>query len=243
MWPNVKTGKVLLGSLLALATSHYSMEAQTDQKYLPADSTSDTVSAVAPSENKTKSSLFYYLVMSGKTQDQFRPLTQSERAESYAKGLFSPFLFVTAAGSAGITQWQDVPHSWGQGAEGFGRRFGNYFAKQTVTRTLRWGGEAALHEDNRYFQSGKHGVWTRTKYALVSSVVARHDNGKQYFSFSRLGSGAGAAFISRTWQPSSDNSAADGARSFGISMGTNAGMNVFREFLPDILRVLRLEQR
>src|SRR5437773_11934620 len=62
MWPNVKTGKVLLGSLLALATSHYSMEAQTDQKYLPADSTSDTVSAVAPSENKTKSSLFYYLV-------------------------------------------------------------------------------------------------------------------------------------------------------------------------------------
>ena len=92
MWPNVKTGKVLLGSLLALATSHYSMEAQTDQKYLPADSTSDTVSAVAPSENKTKSSLFYYLVMSGKTQDQFRPLTQSERAESYAKRLFSPFL-------------------------------------------------------------------------------------------------------------------------------------------------------
>src|SRR6266566_83115 len=102
-----------------------------------------------------------------------------------------------------------------------------------VTRTLRWGGEAALHEDNRYFQSGKHGVWTRTKYALVSSVVARHDNGKQYFSFSRLGSSAGAAFLSRTWQPGSDNSEADGARSFGISMGTNAGMNVFREFMPD----------
>jgi hypothetical protein len=133
MWPNVKAGKVLLGALLTLATSHHLMEAQTDKKYLPADDTSDTASAVAPSESKTKSSLFYYLVMSGKTQDQFRPLSQSERAESYAKGLFSPFLFVTAAGSAGITQWQDVPHSWGQGAEGFGHRFGNYFAKQTVT--------------------------------------------------------------------------------------------------------------
>ena len=91
MWPNVKTGKVLLGALLTLATSHHLMEAETDKKYLPTDDTSDTASAVAPSENKTKSSLFYYLVMSGKTQDQFRPLTQSERAESYAKRLFSPF--------------------------------------------------------------------------------------------------------------------------------------------------------
>ncbi len=65
MWPNVKTGKVLLGSLLALATSHYSMEAQTDQKYLPADSTSDTVSAVAPSENKTKQRRRNYFTFEG----------------------------------------------------------------------------------------------------------------------------------------------------------------------------------
>src|SRR6266404_6740375 len=233
MWPSVKTSKLFLGVLLTLA-SHKSMQAQTDEHNLPSDSTGDTEptaapsrdSAVTPSENKTKASLFYFLVMSGKTQDQFQPLTQSQRAEAYTKGLFSPFLFLNAATSAGITQWQDVPHSWGQGAEGFGRRFGNYFAKQTVTRTLRWGSEAALHEDNRYFQSGKHNVWARIKYALVSSVLARHDDGNQYFSFSRLGTNAGAAFLSRTWQPSTDNSAGDGAVSFGISMGTNAGMNI-----------------
>jgi hypothetical protein len=191
-----------------------------------------------PSENKAEASLFDFLVMSGKTQDQFQPLTQVQRAKEYAKGLVSPFNLVSAAISAGITQWQDVPNAWGQGAEGFGHRFGNYVARQEITRTLLWGGEAALHEDNRYFQSGKHGVWARTKYALVSSVVARHDNGKQYVSFSRLGSNAGGAFLSRTWQPSSNNSAGDGAMSFGISMGTNAGLNVLREFLPGILHKL-----
>src|SRR6266404_4038569 len=219
MWPSVKTSKLFLGVLLTLA-SHKSMQAQTDEHNLPSDSTGDTEptaapsrdSAVTPSENKTKASLFYFLVMSGKTQDQFQPLTQSQRTEAYLKGLFSPFLFVNAGFSAGITQAQDVPHSWGQGAEGYGRRFGNYFAKQTVTRTLRWGGESLLHEDNRYFQSGKQGVWARTKYALASSVLARHDNGKVAFSYSRLGSTAGAAFISRTWHPSTDNSPADGAR-------------------------------
>src|SRR5229473_1290373 len=180
MWRNTWIAKSLLGALLTLAASSGVMDAQTDDK---PDTTSAPESAVSPSQNKAKASLFYFLVMSGKTQDQFQPLTQSQRTEAYVKGLFSPFLFANAGLSAGITQAQDVPHSWGQGAEGYGRRFGNYFAKQTVTRTLRWGGESLLHEDNRYFQSGKHGVWTRTKYALVSSVGARHDNGRQYFSF------------------------------------------------------------
>jgi len=105
------------------------------------------------------------------------------------------------------------------------------------------GGESLLHEDNRYFQSGKQGVWARTKYALASSVLARHDNGKLGFSYSRLGSTAGSAFISRTWQPSTDNSPADGARSIGISMGANAGRNIIREFLPDLLRALGLGRK
>jgi hypothetical protein len=51
---------------------------------------------------------------------------------------------------------------------------------------------------------------------VVGSVLARHDNGKQYFSLSRLGSQAGAAFLSRTCQPSTNNTAGDGAESFGL---------------------------
>ncbi len=231
----------LFSTLLILSASQRVMYAQTPDSSADRSTASPALdTSAAPSQNKATSSLFYFLIMSGKTQDQFRPLTQKERAEAYAKGLFSPFHFVTAAGSAAISQWKDVPPAWGQGAEGFGLRFGNYFAKQTIQRTLRWGGEAALHEDNRYFGSGKHGVWARTKYAVVSSVLARHDDGKQYFSFSQLGSTAGASFLSRTWQPSTDNSAADGARSFGISMGTNAGLNVLREFLPDMMRAIKL---
>ena len=71
-----------------------------------------------------------------------------------AKGLFGPFIFCSAATSAGITQALDVPESWSQGAEGYGHRFGNYLAKQAVQRRLRLAGEEMLHEDNRYFQSG-----------------------------------------------------------------------------------------
>jgi hypothetical protein len=174
--------------------------------------------------------------MSGRTQADFRALIPNQRIKFYAKGLFGPFIFFSAATSAGITQAMGVPESWGQGAEGYGHRFGNYLAKQAVQRSLRLAGEEMLHGDNRYFQSGEHGTGRRIVYALRSSVMARGNDGNQHVSISQIGSNAGASFISRLWQPSTNNSAGDGAVSFGIGMGVNAGLSVLREFLPDVIR-------
>jgi hypothetical protein len=92
----------------------------------------------------------------------------------------------------------------------------------------------ALHEDNRYIRSSDHGFWKRSKYAIGSTFVARNDAGRKHFAYSRVGAAAGSSFISRVWQPRSANSAGDGAVSFGISMATDVGGNVFREFLPDL---------
>lgn len=174
--------------------------------------------------------------MAGKTQDQFRPFTPKERLKVYAKGFISPFRFFYAGAQAGITQWQDTPHEWGQGASGYGLRYGNYYGYQFISDILQMTGEDILHEDNYYYGSGYHGFWKRTKYAVKSSVLARGANGRQHFSFSQLGSTAGTAFISRIWQPGSTGSASDGAQSFAIAMGANAGINVVREFMPDIVR-------
>jgi hypothetical protein len=243
--------------LLALVAAENLVHAQADSKYTlanasdsddspspaagasaPTSSTEPSGSAQsnAPSSNRAESSLFYFLTMSGKTSADFTPLTGEEKVRAYAKGLFSPFHFVTAASAAGITQWRDVPHSWGQGAEGFGHRFGNYFAKQTTQRTLRLAGEELLHEDNRYFGSGEHSFGRRIMYAVKSGFLARKDDGTRRLSLSQIGSTAGGSFISRLWQPSTNSSAGDGAVSFGIGMATNAGTNILREFLPDITR-------
>jgi hypothetical protein len=188
----------------------------------------------APS--KIESSIFVSLFMAGKTQDQFKPFTSKERLKIYSEDLASPFHFFLAGVSAGITQAQNTPSAWGQGAEGYGRRFANYYASATVSNVLQMFGEDLLHEDNFYYGSGEHGIWRRMKYAVKSSVLARGRDGSQHFSISQVGSTAGAAFISRLWQPRTNDSAGDGAVSFGISMATNAGVNVIREFLPDVTR-------
>lgn len=183
-----------------------------------------------------ESALFSSLFMSGKTQEQFQPLTPKERLKVYEKDLFSPFHVMMAGASAGLSQLQDVPAEWGQGAAGYARRFASYYAYAATASVLQMAGEDLLHEDNLYYGSGEQGFRKRVKYAVESSVLARSADGSRHFSISQVGSTAGAAFISRLWQPRSNDSAGDGAVSFGISMATNAGVNVLREFLPDITR-------
>lgn len=181
-------------------------------------------------------SLFNLLNMAGtQTGAEFRPLDQRQRNRLYLESLANPLGFVRVGLSAGLDQWGNKPHEWGQGGAGYGRRYGNIFGQYTIQRTASFGLSSALGEDNRYFNSGKKGFWRRTWYAVTSGLLARHRDGHRSLSFSQIGSVAAGAFLARLWLPRSQNSAGDGAVSFGLSMAGNAGANIFKEFLPDVI--------
>lgn len=188
--------------------------------------------------------LLNYLNMAGtmKSSD-FRPLAQQERTHLYLKTMVNPLGYIKAGFSAGIDQWKDKPPEWEQGASGYGKRFVNILGQYSIQRTVTFSLASALHEDNRYFNSGKKGLWSRTGYAVASGVLARHDDGKRYVSISQVGGVAAAAFLSRAWQPPSQHSAGDGAVSFGISMASNMGFSVVKEFLPDLGRVITKKRK
>ena len=188
--------------------------------------------------------LFNYLNMAGthKASD-FRPLTQSERTHLYFRTMVNPLGFFKAAFSAGIDQWNDKPPEWSQGASGYGKRFLNIEGQYSIQRTVTFGLSSALHEDNRYFNSGKQGVWRRTEYALSSSMLARHDDASRHVSVSQLAGVAAGAFLSRLWQPKSQSSLGDGAVSFGLTMAGNTGFSVVKEFLPDLGRALAKKRK
>jgi hypothetical protein len=183
--------------------------------------------------------LLNYLNMAGtKKAKDFQPLTQRERTQLYVKTMVNPLGYLKAGSSAGIDQWKDKPQEWEQGASGYGKRFGNILAQYSIQRTITFGLSSALHEDNRYFNSGKKGIWARTQYALVSGILARQDDGSRSVSYSQLGGVAAGAFLSRLWQPPSQSSAGDGAVSFGLTMGSNIGFSVVKEFLPNLGRAI-----
>jgi hypothetical protein len=200
---------------------------------------SDSIPPGKSSFSRGINHLFNYLNMAGiKTASDFRPLTFPERRNIYFKTMVNPIGFLKAGFSAGIDQWNDKPHEWGQGAAGYGRRLLNIEGQYTIQRTVTFGISSVLHEDNRYFNSGRTGVWSRTRYALESGVLARHDDGRRAFSWSQVGGVAAGAFISRLWQPDSQGSAANGAISFGLTMASNAGFGIVKEYLPDIGRAI-----
>jgi|SRR5215831_3378137 len=226
--------KFLRGIGIALLFTASLLSAQTQPASLPKPTAAD----------KGVDYLLNYLNMAGthKASD-FRPLTQSERTHLYFKTMVNPLGFFKAAFSAGIDQWKDKPPEWSQGASGYGKRFLNIEGQYSIQRTVTFGLSSALHEDNRYFNSGKQGVWRRTEYALTSSMLARHDDASRHVSISQLGGVAAAAFLSRLWQPKSQSSLGDGAVSFGLTMAGNTGFSVVKEFLPDLGRALAKKRK
>ena len=187
----------------------------------------------APTENSTTDTKNGVIGGTGTAvRPEFTPLTASERWKLYLMGTFGPGAIARAAAVGGITQWSGTPKEWGGGAEAYGERFGNAFARHVIRKTLESGAAAALHEDNRYVRSTETGFWKRSKHAVASVFIARNNAGAEHFAYSRFGGAVGASFISRIWQPHSTNTSGDAAVSFGISVAADMGWNVVKEFRP-----------
>lgn len=170
--------------------------------------------------------------MASPNRPAYTPMTDGDRLHWYIQGLASPLSLVSSAAGAGIGQWRDRPKEWPQGAEGYGFRYASSFATHIVRGALLLGASSALHEDYRYLRSGQPGSGSRVRYAVASTFRSRRDDGSRRLSLSRIGAFAGAALISRLWQPKSTRSVRSAMLSTGTSIGVSAGFNVAREFWP-----------
>ena len=162
------------------------------------------------------------------------PLTEKERFRLFVLSTAGPEPLLGEALGAGITHWADSPPEWGQGWGAYGERYGSNLAYNGVRQTISYGTSIVFHEDTRYFASGKHGIWPRTGYAILSTFTARHPDGSTKFSVSSVTGVVGASAISSIWGPGSWKGADNIAENAGISFGATAGINVVREFLPDL---------
>ncbi len=163
---------------------------------------------------------------------EFKPMTQGERFHHFVAGTFSVESIIRAAAGAAILQATNTPSEWGQGGEGYARRFANDYGQHIMRQTLMYGAADLLHEDNRYLPSERSGAMPRLKYAVESTFLARKDDGTRRLSYSRLGAVVATAFVSREWQPPSTRGLEHAASSIGTVFGTEIGFNIAREFLP-----------
>ena len=159
----------------------------------------------------------------------------SERMAEGVKDVVGPQVFLATAAQAAISQGFNRPHEWRQGARGYGLRAGDAYAQRVLGAMFQNGVALALHEDNRYFNSGQRGFGRRLGYALSSTLLARHNDGSRSLSISTLAGIGASGSISRIWQPPSSSGWSNVAINFGFTIAFRAGANVVREFSPRVI--------
>jgi hypothetical protein len=170
---------------------------------------------------------------------QVKPLTTGQKFKVVARSTFDPVEFAYIGALAGISQAQNSEPGFGQGWEGYGKRYGAYFA-DTVDENFLVGAifPSLLKQDPRYFQLGHGGFWHRTGYAISRVFVTRTDSGKSQFNYSEVLGSAIAAGISTTYHPASDRTFSGVSGVWGTQVGSDTLTFVVKEFWPDIRRML-----
>jgi len=159
-------------------------------------------------------------------------LDPRQKFELAARTLIDPVSFVLNGVVAGIQQ-ADNTYSWGQGAQGYGKRFAAAYGT-FLTGTLI--GNAALpillKQDPRYFYKGTGSIHSRVLYALANAVICKGDNHRWQPNYSAILGGLAAGGISNFYYPAT-NRAGVGLTLEGAAIGTgiSAATNLLQEFL------------
>ena len=166
------------------------------------------------------------------------PMTAGQKFKVAARSSFDYVQYPWYAVLAGISQAQNSEPGYGQGAEGYAKRYASEFADGTIENFMvNAVVPSLLHTDPRYYQLGKGGFLHRTGYALSRLVITRTDSGHNTFNFGEIGGSFAAAAISTySYQPEADKTLSNTASVWGTQVGYDAIRIVLNEFWPDIRR-------
>ncbi|HEV7968856.1 MAG TPA: hypothetical protein VGP19_14865 [Candidatus Acidoferrales bacterium] len=165
------------------------------------------------------------------------PIAAGEKFKLVAEGAFDPYEFITVGVLAGIGQATNDTPEWGQGAKGYGIRYGTDFGDQIIGNFMVGAVlPSVFHQDPRYFQSGKGSFARRFGYALSRVAVTRGDSGKTQFNISEIAGNGIAGVISNTYHPPSERTFGQTSQTWATQMGVDAIGFELKEFWPDIRR-------
>ncbi len=203
------------------------------------DAAQTTQGPVAPEEKvlKEKSVFFPDLATTRK------PLTVEEKFRLSLKNSVSPAAFLGSIVGAGIDQATNTPEGYGQGAEGYGKRFGASMGTRASTNVF--GGfilPSIAHQDPRFFVRGEGSFGQRLGHAVSRVVVAPKDRGGYGFNWGGVFGPLGAEALANTYQPVAEQTGARTMQRYGTDLATAAGINILKEFWPDIFKHLGLKK-
>jgi hypothetical protein len=161
------------------------------------------------------------------------PLTTRQKYQLAWRTSIDPVTFLMVGTVAGIEQASNTFKGYGQGAQGYGKRFGANYA-DGFTGTMLGGAvfPSFFRQDPRYFYKGTGSIPSRAMYAIANAVICKGDNGHWQFDYSGILGGLAAGGISNIYYPPSDRSGVEVTfENTLIGTAESAAQNLIQEFL------------
>ena len=169
-----------------------------------------------------------------------RPLSGGQKLELAADQSIAPYGLIVAGATAGISQARNSWPGYGQGAAGYGKRYGATLALNASSDMFgTFLLPSMLRHDPRYFVSARGGAVHKVGYAISRVFITRTDRGGEAFNWSGVLAPLMAESLANTYLPDGERTTGKTFQRYGIHLGIDAGANVAKEFWPRIFKTLR----
>jgi hypothetical protein len=160
-------------------------------------------------------------------------LTSKQKFQLAWRSTIDPVNFVITGAIAGVQQANNTFSGYGQGAQGYAKRYGASYA-DFVSGTFLGSAilPSLLKQDPRYFYKGSGSVRSRVLYAIANSVICKGDNRHWQANYSGILGSLASGGISNLYYPAQSR---DGAtltvENTLIGIGETAATNLLQEFV------------
>jgi hypothetical protein len=168
------------------------------------------------------------------------PLSSTEKFKLFVDKTIAPSTWVSAGFSAGEKQAFNTYPGYGQGWEGYGKRYGAAIANSASTNFLgTFLFPSLFHQDPRHFFYNRPGTWKKIEYAISRQIVTRTDRGGNAFNWSRVLSVIAAEGIANSYLPPDERTVGKTFERAGDRFAWGVGSTLIKEFWPVIFKKLR----
>ena len=160
------------------------------------------------------------------------PLTAAQKFQLGWKTIIDPVSLLGTGISAGIDEARNSHPEFGQGTEGYAKRFGAQYANQVSHVII---GHVVIHsifhQDPRYFYKGTGSIRSRALYAIGTAFLAKGDNGNWQFDYSDVLGGMASHELSTLYYPSTSRPVRRLADDVLLGFAGRAEDNLLHEFV------------
>jgi hypothetical protein len=238
-----KMGKLFLWGLFFLGAVHSAAQQKNDKSGLP-----DAPSTQSTSANPFRSGAYFVELLQRKSvvfpdlAVNTARLSTEQKFQLAANNSVALGTVGAAVLSAGWNQAFDRPAGYGQGAAGYGKRFGSGMARAASNQMFgTFLLASALHQDPRFFVVDHLTLVGSVKYSLTRVFVTRGDDGTQQANWSGLMAPLASEALASTYFPPGDRGANDVFRRYGYDLLWKAVSNLGKQYWPKINKQLRLQ--